>query len=173
MFHSDGQNLEIESIPPFDNGYAVSKFKNVDSNGAPGKHGPGDFTDTDLAMIRLAEIYLNYAEATVRGGGGDLSLAVSKINELRQRGYGDSSGNINSGDLTLDFILDERSRELYWEGQRRTDLVRYGYFTTSGYLWPFKGNIANGSSVDEFRNVFPLPINALAINPNLTQNPGY
>lgn len=173
MFHSDGQNLEIESIPPFGDGYAVRKFKNVDSNGAPGSHGPGDFVDTDLAMIRLAEIYLNYAEASLRGGGGDLTQAVNSINELRLRAYGNSSGNITTGDLTLDFVLDERSRELYWEGQRRTDLVRYGYFTSNAYLWPFKGNEALGISVDNFRNVFPLPINVLATNPNLTQNPGY
>lgn len=173
MFHSDGQNLEIESIPPFQDGYAVTKFKNVDSNGNPGSHAPGDFTDTDLAMIRLAEIYLNYAEATLRGGGGDTSLAVDKINELRERAYGNDSGNIKPADLTLDFVLDERSRELYWEGQRRTDLVRYNYFTTGDYLWPFKGNEQAGISVGSYRNIFPLPINVLATNPNLTQNDGY
>ena len=69
----------------FENGYAVTKFKNIDSNGNQGVDSGGDFTDTDLPLIRLAEIYLNYAEAVVRGGNGDLSLAVSKINELRQR----------------------------------------------------------------------------------------
>ena len=146
MFHTDGQSLEIESIPPFNNGYAITKFKNVDSNGNPGKDTGGDFVDTDLPLIRLAEIYLNYAEASLRGGGGDLTLAANKINELRQRGYGDTSGNITAGDLTLEFVLDERSRELYWEGQRRTDLVRYNYFTTNSYLWPFKGNISNMGS---------------------------
>jgi hypothetical protein len=173
MFHSDGQNLEIESIPAFEDGYAITKFKNVDSNGNPGSHAPGDFTDTDLAMIRLPEIYLNYAEATLRGGGGDMNLAVSKINEIRLRAYGNDSGNISAGDLTLDFVLDERSRELYWEGQRRTDLVRYNYFTTGSYLWPFKGNEPGGIAVGSYRNVFPLPINVLATNPNLTQNEGY
>ena len=121
----------------------------------------------------MAEIYLNYAEASLRGGGGDLALAISKINELRLRAYGDTSGDINSGDLTLDFVLEERSRELYWEGQRRTDLVRYNYFTSSSYLWPFKGNVVNGSSVGGFRDVFPIPVNILSINPNLTQNEGY
>jgi starch-binding outer membrane protein, SusD/RagB family len=173
MFHTDGQNLEIESIPPFKEGYAVTKFKNVDSNGNAGSDTTGNFVDSDLPLIRLAEIYLNYAEATLRGGGGDLSLAAAKINELRQRAYGNTSGNISSSDLTLDFVLDERSKELYWEGQRRTDLVRYNYFTSSNFLWPFKGNIPNGSSVDPFRNIYPLPVNVLSINPNLTQNPGY
>jgi starch-binding outer membrane protein, SusD/RagB family len=173
MFHTDGQSLEIENIPPFNNGYAVAKFKNVDSNGNAGSDTTGDFVDTDLPLIRLAEIYLNYAEASLRGGGGDLSLATAKINELRQRAYGSTSGNINGGDLTLDFILNERSRELYWEGLRRTDLIRYNYFTSNNFLWPFKGNVPNGTSVDAFRNVFPLPINTLSVNPNLTQNPGY
>lgn len=173
MFHTDGQNLEIESIPPFEDGYAVTKFKNIDSNGNAGSDTGGNFVDTDIALIRLAEIYLNYAEATVRGGGGDLGLATAKINELRGRAYGNSSGNINSAALDLDFILDERSRELYWEGQRRTDLIRYNYFTTDSYLWPFKGNEATGVSVADYRNVFPLPINVLATNPNLTQNQGY
>lgn len=173
MFHTDGQELEIESIPPFKNGYAVSKFKNVDSNGNAGSDTAGNFCDTDIPLIRLAEIYLNYAEASLRGGGGDLNLAATKINELRQRAFGNASGNISSGDLTLDFVLDERSKELYWEGQRRTDLIRYNYFTTNSYLWPFKGNIPNGTSVDLFRNIFPLPINILSINPNLTQNEGY
>jgi len=173
MFHTDGQNLEIASIPPFKEGYAVTKFKNVDSNGNAGSDTTGNFVDSDLPLIRLAEIYLNYAEATLRGGGGDLSLATAKINELRQRAYGNTSGNISSSDLTLDFVLDERSKELYWEGQRRTDLVRYNYFTSSSFLWPFKGNIPNGTSVDQFRNIYPLPVNVLSINPNLTQNPGY
>ena len=173
MFHSDEQNLEIASIPTFTDGYAIRKFKNIDSNGNAGSDATGDMVDTDLPLIRLAEIYLNYAEASLRGGGGDLTLAVSKINELRLRAYGDASGNINSGDLTLDFVLDERSRELYWEGLRRTDLVRYNYFTTSSYIWPFKGNVVNGSSVGNFRNVYPIPVNMLSTNPNLTQNDGY
>ncbi len=173
MFHTDGQNLEIESIASFTDGYAVSKFKNVDSNGDQGHDSSGEFVDTDLPLIRLAEIYLNYAEATLRGGGGDLGIAASKINELRGRAYGNDSGNITSAVLNLDFILNERSRELYWEGQRRTDLIRYNYFITDSYLWPFKGNVASGISVSSFRTIFPLPINVLSTNPNLTQNQGY
>lgn len=174
MFHSDGQNLEIESIPPFEDGYAVAKFKNVDSNGNQGSDSSGEFTDTDLPIIRLAEIYLNYAEAVLRGGGGgDLNTATTLINELRERAYGDTSGNVSSGDINLDFILNERSKELYWEGQRRTDLVRYNYFTSDSYVWPFKGNDPFGTSVAPTRNIFPLPTNAILINPNLTQNDGY
>ena len=173
MFYTDGQNLEIEEIPSFNDGYAVTKFKNIDSNGNQGSDSAGDFVDTDLPLIRLAEIYLNYAEAVLRGGGGDINLAVSKINELIERGYGMSDYNITTAELDLDFLLDERSRELYWEGQRRTDLVRYGYFTSGNYLWPFKANVPGGSSTDEFRNIFPIPSSSISVNPNLVQNPGY
>ena len=173
MFYSDGQNLEIESIPPFEEGYAVTKWTNIDSNGNQGSDSSGNFVDTDIPLIRLAEIYLNYAEATLRGGGGDTNTAVSLVNQIRERGFGGSSGSISSGDLTLDFILDERSRELYWEGLRRTDLIRYNRFTSSSYLWPFKGNEATGVGVDEYRMLFPLPANVVAINSNLTQNEGY
>ena len=173
MFYSDGQNLEIESIPPFEDGYAVTKWTNIDSNGNQGSDSSGNFVDTDIPLIRLAEIYLNYAEATLRGGGGDTNTAVSLVNQIRERGFGGSSGAISSGDLTLDFILDERSRELYWEGLRRTDLIRYNRFTSSSYLWPFKGNEPTGVGVDEYRNLFPLPANVVAINSNLTQNDGY
>jgi len=173
MFYSDGQNLEIESIPPFEDGYAVTKWTNIDSNGNQGSDSSGNFVDTDIPLIRLAEIYLNYAEATLRGGGGDTNTAVSLVNQIRERGFGGSSGAISSGDLTLDFILDERSRELYWEGLRRTDLIRYNRFSSSSYLWPFKGNEPTGVGVDEYRNLFPLPANVVAINSNLTQNEGY
>jgi hypothetical protein len=173
MFYTDGQNLEIEDIPSFTDGYAVTKFKNIDSNGNQGVDSSGNFVDTDLALIRLAEIYLNYAEAILRGGGGDLNLATANINELIERGYGNSDHNITSSELTLDFILNERSRELYWEGQRRTDLVRYGYFTTGNYLWPFKANQPEGTSTDAFRNVFPIPSSSISANPNLNQNDGY
>lgn len=175
MFHTDGQSYEINVIAnTFTDGYAVTKFKNVDSNGNAGSDEGGDFTDTDLPVIRLAEMYLNYAEAVLRGGsGGDIGTASTYINELRERAYGDDSGNIAAGDVDLDFIKAERSRELYWEGQRRTDLIRFNDFVTGNYLWPFKGGSKNGTAVDEFRRLFPLPANIISINPNLTQNPGY
>lgn len=173
MFYTDGQSLEIENIPPFNNGYAITKFKNIDSNGNQGVDTSGNFVDTDLAIIRLAEIYLNYAEATLRGGGGDLNLATTKINELIARAYGSNNNSISSSDMSLDFILDERSRELYWEGQRRTDLVRYGYFTSGNYLWPFKSNQPAGIGTDEYRNLFPIPQSSILVNPNLQQNEGY
>ncbi|MFD0933220.1 RagB/SusD family nutrient uptake outer membrane protein [Psychroflexus salinarum] len=173
MFYTDGQSLEIEDIPPFEQGFAVTKFKNIDSNGNQGSDNTGNFVDTDYPVIRLPEIYLNYAEATLRGGNGNQATAISLINEIRERAYGNTNANITGSDLTLEFILDERSRELYWEGQRRTDLIRYNLFTTDGYLWPFKGDVQNGVSVPEYRTLFPIPNDLLSINPNLRQNEGY
>ena len=175
MFFTEGQNLEINTIAnTFTDGYAVTKFKNIDSEGNAGSDAGGDFVDTDLPLIRMAEIYLTYAEAVTRGGsGGNTQAAVGYINELRQRAFGNTDGNISASDLTVDFVLDERARELYWEGQRRTDLIRYNDFTSGSYLWPFKGGSQSGTSVDDFRALFPLPSNIILINPNLTQNTGY
>jgi hypothetical protein len=69
--------------------------------------------------------------------------------------------------------LDERARELNLEGQRRTDLIRFGKFTGGSYLWPWKGNALDGTSISENYKLFPVPLTALDANPNLTQNPGY
>ncbi|MFX8844659.1 RagB/SusD family nutrient uptake outer membrane protein, partial [Acinetobacter baumannii] len=86
--------------------------------------------------------YLIYAESVLRGGtGGDAATALGYINALRQRAYGNTSGNITATQLTTDFILDERARELYWEGFRRTDLIRYNKFVDATYLWPWKGGV--------------------------------
>jgi hypothetical protein len=114
-----------------------------------------------------------YAEAVLRGGGGSRGQALTYINALRTRAYGDASGNITDADLTLDFILNERGRELLWEGHRRTDLVRFARFTGGSYLWAWKGGIEAGRATETFRDLFPLPANELVANPNLKQNPGY
>jgi hypothetical protein len=83
------------------------------------------------------------------------------------------AATIGSGQLTLDFMLDERARELNFEGHRRTDLVRFGKFSGGSYLWPWKGNTLNGSSISPNYNLFPIPLTAIQANPNLTQNEGY
>lgn len=176
MFHTDGQTFEsTDYVKDFTKGgYAVTKFKNITSTGAAGKDPAKDFPDTDLPLIRLAEVYLTYAEAVLRGGtGGDRATALGYVNELRTRGYGSTAGNIADADLTLDFILDERARELYWEGLRRTDLIRYGKFTNASYLWSFKGGAASGVAVPDYRNLYPIPSDARAANENLSQNTGY
>ena len=102
-----------------------------------------------------------------------LMLALTYINNIRTRAWGNTNGNISQGELTLQFVLDERARELYWEGHRRTDLVRYGQLTTNTYIWPWKGGVASGTAVDAKYNLFPIPASVLSSNPNLTQNPGY
>ena len=172
MFHTDGQTLEIEDVGVFGQGYAVTKWKNLDQSGNPGS----DLThvDVDFPVFRLADAYLMYAEAVLRGGnGGDATVAFNLVNALRERAYGDTSGNILAGDLTLDFILDERARELYGECHRRTDLIRYGRFSETDYMWPWKGNSPEGASVAAYRDLFPIPSSDLAANPNLIQNEGY
>ena len=175
MFYTDGQTYENTDLKDFTkSGYAITKFKNITSTGAAGKDPEKKFPDTDLPLIRLAEIYLTYAEAVLRGGtGGDRATALGYINQLRSRAYGNASGNIADSDLTLDFILDERARELYWEGLRRTDLIRYGKFTGGSYLWSFKGGAASGVAVPDYRNLYPIPQDARTANDNLTQNTGY
>ena len=125
-------------------------------------------------MFRLGDVYLMYAEAVVRNNDeADKATAVGYINQLRERAYGNASGNISQSDLTLDFILDERARELYWEASRRTDLIRFGKFTSGSYVWPYKGGVKNGTGVGDFRNLFPVPESDITVNPNLNQNTGY
>ncbi|OIP52023.1 MAG: RagB/SusD family nutrient uptake outer membrane protein [Flavobacteriaceae bacterium CG2_30_34_30] len=171
QFYTDGQNLEINSISLFNDGYAVEKFRNVDVNGNPGSD-PNNHPDTDFPMFRLADVYLMYAEAQLRGGGGNEATSLDYINQLRQRAYGNTNGNITSGDLNLNFILAERSRELHWEAHRRTDLIRFGQFSSQG-IWPWKGNVPQGTTTEPFRDLMPIPANDLSVNPNLVQNPGY
>lgn len=171
-FHTSGQNLDINDISTATDGYGIIKFRNVTSTGATGSN--LTWVDTDYPMFRLAEIYLTYAEAVLRGGaGGDAATALNYINLLRQRAYGNTSGNITAGQLTLQFILDERARELYWEATRRTDLIRYGQFTEGTYLWAWKGGTLNGQAVGSHRKLYPIPAADLVANPNLVQNPGY
>lgn len=75
--------------------------------------------------------------------------------------------------MTLDFLLDERGRELYWECHRRTDLIRFGQFTDGTYVWDWKGGVAGGVATPSYRDLYPIPTNDITANPNLIQNPGY
>lgn len=170
MFYKDGQNKEINDIGSFNDGYAITKFKNVTKTGAPGHD--QKYTDTDFPMFRLTDVYLMYAEAVLRGGtGGDMGAALGYFNEIRFRAYGNSNGNVSA--IDLDRILRERAKELYWECHRRTDLVRYGLFTGSEYLWPWKGKVKEGIGTDSKYNLMPIPSADLTANLNLKQNPGY
>jgi hypothetical protein len=173
MFYTNGQKLEIDNLATFTDGYPIVKFKNITSHNVPGSDPSGNFVDTDFPLFRLADVYLMYAEAVLRGGGGSHAQAVQLINQVRQRAYGDTSGNIAPAALTLDFILDERARELSWEASRRTDLIRFHKYTTSNYVWPWKGGVKEGKEVEAFRVLFPLPASDITANPNLVQNTGY
>ena len=176
---SNMQNARIDDITNFEQGVWVKKWRNVRSDGLPTADPRRDFADMDFPVFRLPEMYFIYAEAVLRGGtGGNASTALDYMNNIRQRAYGGNYGpgnvgRVNAGDLTLQFILNERARELYWEGHRRTDLVRYNLLTTSGYLWPWKGGVASGTAVDSRYNIFPIPAANITSNPNLTQNAGY
>lgn len=167
--------LAINDVSNFDHGPHVIKYVNKRSDAGAISDPTGYFADIDFPVFRLAEMYLIYAEATLRGGaGGSAATALTYLNLIRARAYGGTAmGQLTAGDLSLQFILDERGRELYWEGHRRTDLVRYGLLTTGTYLWPWKGGVASGTSVDPKYNLFPVPATVLLANPNLTQNPGY
>ncbi len=169
-----GTKSAVDAVGEFTDGLRVTKFKNITSDNLPGRTLNGTFSSLDFALFRLAEQYLIYGEAVARGGsGGDAGKALTYVNQLRQRAYGNASGDVSAAALTTDFYLDERGRELYWEGHRRTDLIRFGKFTGSTYLWAFKGGVQAGASLPTFRNLYPLPLADLIANPNLVQNTGY
>lgn len=170
LFYIDGQNIEIEDVSLFTDGYAIRKFKNVTSTGAPGKD--SDFPDTDFPVFRLGDVLLMASEALVRGGG-DRGLALNYFNQVRNRAYLGAGGNITDADLTLQTLIDERARELYWEAHRRTDLIRFNQFSESNYVWAWKGGVPEGKSIEAYRNLFPIPTSDLGANPQLDQNDGY
>lgn len=187
IFYGDGKAIDITtSYNTFDTqGWTVLKFVNRNSDGTVGKN--ATFVDMDYPFFRLGEIYLNYAEAVARGGqGGSIETAVGYINELRARGYGDHSHDIGSAWLTANAtvggtttsvqygnLLNERQREMYFECTRRTDLIRFGLFTTGSYLWVEKGGTPTGVGVDNRYNLYPIPTTDLGVNGSLEQNPGY
>lgn len=170
IFWTTGHQYEMDDYREWTNGYPTTKFRNTYYNDVAPEMG---FSDIDFPLFRLADAYLMYAEAHLRGGGGDIATALAYVNTLRQRAYGDASGNITAGDLTLDFILEERARELYYEAHRRQDLIRFGRFTGGVYNWPWKGGVPNGTSIPNAYRLYPIPLEALQANPNLIQNPGY
>ncbi len=152
-------------------GYLMAKYSNLTSAGEAGQD--ATFVDTDFPLFRLADVYLMYAESHLNNGGGDRATALGFVNALRERAFGDTSGNIADADLTLDFILDERGRELHWEAHRRQDLIRFNRYTGGAYNWSFKGGPQNGSSISENFKLFPVPASSRAANPNLGQNTGF
>ena len=170
LFTTNGFSGNVTNLTDYTTGIGSPKYTNVTSTGAKGKN--STFVDTDFPVFRLGDAYLIYAEAMLRGGGGTRAQALTYVNALRDRAYGNTAGQITDAQLTTAFILDERARELFWEGTRRTDLIRYGQFSTAG-VWQWKGGIAAGRVTEAFRDLYPLPASELIANPKLKQNPGY
>lgn len=169
FLYKNGQTADINDLFNFTQGYGVTKFKNKNANGTNGD--TTIFAGTDFPLFRLADVWLMYAECVLRGGGGGNSnMALTFMNFLRGRS---GAGGISSSDLTLDFIFRERTRELYWECHRRTDLIRFNKFSGADYLWQWKGGSVNGTGTAATTNLYPIPADILLNNGNLVQNPGY
>lgn len=164
-----GKNRTLEATTPgtFTTGYSVGKFRNTYSTGAAPHN--SKFVDMDYFLMRSAEAYLIAAEADARMNGGvTSSTGTGYVNALRTRANASTQTQYSTNQ-----ILDERARELYYEGFRRTDLVRYGLFCSSSYLWEWKGGTLNGVGFSENFNIYALPAEDVNANPNLVQNPGY
>lgn len=167
-----GRTKNITNIQSFPQGWPTLKWRNRTRDDQPGSDPTRTFSDIDFPMFRLADAYLMYAECAARGAGS-VAQAVTYFNLLRERAYGNASRNITAGDLTLTNILNERARELYFEGHRRTDLIRFGLFTGGAYVWQWKGNVVDGQATADHFRLYPLPLSDLVANPTLVQNPGY
>ncbi len=156
------QQKSIEDIGNFMYGYGFQKFRNINSDGTDGKE--KGFVDTDFPMMRYADVLLMAAECQARGASID---GLSAFNQVRARAGVPAVSNLN-----LDEILNERARELYQECWRRSDLIRFGKFT-SGYNWQWKGETKDGKDVEAYRTLFPIPDSDRLANSNLKQNEGY
>lgn len=160
---------DIEDIADFKSGWSSYKFTNVRSDGTAAQD--PSFPDTDFPLFRTADAYLMLAEAVLRGATTATEAEAREAwNAVRERSGLDG---LTDSEYTLDEMLDERGRELYWECWRRSDLIRFGKFTSGDYLWRWKGNVYMGTGVDSKFNLMPIPSNEINSNGKLTQNPGY
>ncbi|MDR1523736.1 MAG: RagB/SusD family nutrient uptake outer membrane protein [Tannerella sp.] len=167
MFHGVDRTLSIGNEALFVEGISCVKFTNLRADGAPSND--SKFTDMDIPFMRLAEAYLAFAEAKVRLNGGPTAEATGTINVLRRR-----AGAKTETSFTLDDILNEWSREFFFEARRRSDLIRFNKFGgNTGYSWQWKGGVQNGTNFSSNYNLYPIPNSDIVSNPNLTQNPGY
>ncbi len=168
LLHGVDRELNVATPTDYASGFACAKYRNTYSTGAAPHH--SQFVDMDFFLMRTGEAYLIAAEAAKRQN----KPAASYVNELRKRA--NCATLVSESDCTLDYILDERSRELFYEGFRRTDLIRYGYFggnNSSKYVWEWKGGNESGIGFSANLNVFALPSEDVNANANLVQNLGY
>lgn len=171
MFYLKGRSESMENaLYVFLNGWSCLKFNNIPHDQTNESYLDAAtskaYSDIDFPMIRLGEIYLIYAEACLNLGQSNTGLV--KLKELSAR-----AGASQPTSYDADYLLEERARELMWEGHRRTDLIRYGKFTSSSFLWPYKGGTFSGQGFEEHMKIFAIPASELASNPELHQNPGY
>ena len=168
LFWGTSRELKIESTTTFNDGFSVTKFNNYRIDGGRSKN--TTFPDADFFLMRAAEAYLTFGEADARlNGGATTPEGTQAINQLRIR----AAANTFPG-FSLDEILDEWSREFYFEGRRRTDLIRFDKFGgNNNYNWAWKNGVANGANFSKDMNLFPLPNTEIKTNPRLNQNPGY
>lgn len=172
VFYIKGRQESMENaLYSFMNGWSCLKFNNIPFGQTNESYLPQSalksFADVDFPMIRLGEIYLIYAEACMHLGAE--GMALPKLRELSSR-----AGVEPPQQISQEFLVAERARELMWEAHRRTDLIRYGLFHTDAYRWPYKGGDSYaGQSFPEYKCIFPIPPTELATNDKLVQNPGY
>lgn len=174
IFLRQKQSIDIPAASASgDFGIGVWKFTARNHDGTLPTNYSAAYASTDFPVFRYADALLMKAEAL--HNLGQTAQAVPLINQLRERAYGNTSGNINAGDIDDDFILDERAKEFYYEAQRRTDLIRFGKFTGGDYLWQWKGGVFEGAATSSHLNLFPIPGDEVAANPNYNgqNNPGY
>jgi hypothetical protein len=173
-FWIKGHTEEMTDIGEFSQGWSFYKYNNI-----PHDLTPEEFRETaatygtatakasiDYPMIRLAEIYLNYAEASLHLN--KTAEAVPYLNQLRKR-----AGLPEIASYDHDYLVRERAVELSWEGFRRSDLIRWDLFHSNTYLWKWKGGSYNGQGFPEYKLVFDFPSSELVSNSNLTHKPGY
>ena len=172
VFYIKGRQESMDgALYSFMNGWSCLKFNNIPHDQTNesflSQSALESFSDVDFPMIRLGEIYLIYAEACMNIGMS--SLALPKLAELSER-----AGVEPPSEITEEFLVAERARELMWEAHRRTDLIRYGIYHTSEYLWTYKGGDSySGQAFPQYKCIFPIPPTELAANDRLVQNPGY
>lgn len=171
MFYIKGRSESMDgALYVFLNGWSFLKFNNIPHNMDQDSYletaASKGYSDIDFPMIRLGEIYLIYAEACMNLG--QANTALPKVQELAAR-----AGVTAPTSITQEWLIEERARELMWEGHRRTDLIRYGKFTSSSFLWTYKGGSFSGQGFDDHMKIFAIPASELASNPELHQNPGY